>query len=217
MKSYKIPSPLPWLIILAVMIIAGTSCGIVNKNRSSNSSTSDSSGTHVTKEAESHTNDSTGKHISDSSGTTKENGEYERETTTYEYDSLVSVPRPPKSPKDSGANKNLPDSMVRIPVKKTTTKERGRTEKMQTVDLKKVDTSHVANNQTKEKSDSNTGKEKKNLKIDNSHKFGIQIPWYGYVIGVVAIGGVWFFWPYIRGAKKVSDTVLPYSNPKDKT
>jgi hypothetical protein len=79
-----------------------------------------------------------------------------------------------------------------------------------------ADSAHVVNSSNIVKSDSTNIDLSKSVKSVSSKKFTFQLPWFAYVIGVVAIGLTWFFWPHIKAAKTVSDK-LPYSSPNDKS
>ena len=215
MKPYKIPSPLPWLIILAVMIIAGTSCGIANKNRSSSYYSSDSTGTSVSRSAQTDQKDSTGK--SDFKATQSEAKEVEYadglEVNFKPGDSTSKTTGPVVITQDTSGTITIDPGGRQIQSIRDT-KKRKNTETKQTTQ-QGSDSSHVIATQQKQQSDSSAGHVNKKAAESSAHTFRIQLPWYGYVIAGISILAVWFFWPYIRKAKSVVN--IPYSNPTDKT
>lgn len=79
------------------------------------------------------------------------------------------------------------------------------------------DSSHLTTEKSLANSDSTGAKKKEKGKSKKTKKTSWQIPWWAYVIVILAIGLTWFFWQQIKSAKKIKDTIIPYSAPNDKS
>ena len=98
---------------------------------------------------------------------------------------------------------------------KSLTDTRKRTEK-KTEQAKANDSTSVHSSTAIAKSDSSGGKLTETVKSKTIKKTSFQLPWYAYVIGLIALGLIWFFWAQISSARKLAQTVkFPYSNPND--
>lgn len=98
---------------------------------------------------------------------------------------------------------------------KSLTDTRKRTEK-KTEQAKANDSTSVHSSTAIAKSDSSGGKLTESVKSKTVKKTSFQLPWYAYVIGLIALGLVWFFWAQISSARKLAQSVkFPYSNPND--
>jgi hypothetical protein len=166
------------IILLALVVMWGSGCGVRNKNIQTYTQKVDSTFTQIKKETAQVTKDS---------AKTSNNSEIKEYSSSFNivFSDTIKSDDPVVIEYDT-IGRLVIHSGGRIIKSISTTKK-----------IKEVkqtaDSDHVVNTSNLVKSDSTNIDLSKSVKSVSSKMFVFAIPWYAYVIGVVAIGLTWFF------------------------
>lgn len=179
------------LLYLSILIWALSSCGVVKKNEHTYVDKVDSTFTQVKKE------DS--KQIRDSSKVEKEQ--------TIQTDSATIHIDFSDNQSDSAAYTDVTiktDSNGTITVNTGGKKIKGITALRKHSEVKNgSDSAHVVSTSQVQKIDSTQTDLKKTVKETEFKKFSFQVPWYAYIILIIAGFALWFFWGKIELTRKL--------------
>lgn len=212
MRNFRIPSPVPLLLLLAAIIIVGlASCGVTNKSRSTSSVNIDSSKTEVKKESQTVKADNTVKKESsetqNESGSVTDSGSVKAE---FDLSDTGKATKPVVISRDSAGNTVIDPGGRKL---KSVTDTRKRTTAASSQKAKSGSDSTVNSVQvTKNVSDSNHTNLVKKAKETDSKTFRWQPPWYAYPLVIILAVVIWKFRLYRRNRPK---PVIPYSSPND--
>jgi hypothetical protein len=218
-KEWKLPSPDLLLVILSLLIAFGltTSCGIVNKNKSSSSSNVDSVTAAIKKQSQ--------KQSSDSANVKKTEKAESKQTENVQSNGLnlkfstadsQRITGPVIIKRDTAGNLTV-DPGGRILESITDTKTH--TQKRTSAKTEKViDSGHVTRQAEKASVDSSGNIYHKDQKAAQSNVQRFQIPWYAYILLPIVLFLIGYVvWKFGLFKKKKQETLVPYSSPNDNT
>ena len=196
-----------FLTIMSIFAIAITSCGVTHKVSDKFQENVDSSFVRVKKVSIRNKVDSLHEVISDSSvqadlvDSTTLMIDFEPTNDSTNFTDVTIK-------KDTAGNITINSGGKKI---KSITSTQKKTDSKK-VSVSGVDSTRVITVVNGNTIDSTKSRLVKNVVANKTSKFAIQLPFYAYIIFVVAIGLVWFFWAQISAARKV---VSKIPNPID--
>lgn len=211
MKPYRIPSPLPLLVLLAAILIAGlASCGVANKNRSSSTINLDSSASDLQKSSEVSREEKSIMRNAFEMGKNQfihlDSGSVRAE---FDPSDTARAVRPVIISRDSSGNTIVDPGGRKL--KSVTDTRKGMTGSTRETARAGRDSTGSSVVVSKDKTDSSSTHLVKSTRSAETKVFRWQPPWYAYPLVILLALAIWKF----RLFRRRPAPVMPYSSPND--